>query len=144
MRMASDPASSSRGPVTRQKPWYRVLAGRYLDVLPLRDVLLRAPRVHLALFWTAWEHSEVRRLRKVVGPLPEATVALVIPTFRRPELLRQALASALDQKYRDFTVIVVVDDDDPRQVAGLPEDPRVHVVLLRRHTGVLGVVNNVG
>jgi glycosyltransferase involved in cell wall biosynthesis len=41
-------------------------------------------------------------------------------------------------------VIVVVDDDDPAQVAGLPEDPRVHVVLLRRHTGVLGVVNNVG
>ncbi|MGY1659595.1 glycosyltransferase family 2 protein [Geodermatophilus sp. SYSU D00705] len=86
----------------------------------------------------------MRRLAEVVSPLPEATVAVVIPTFRRPALLRTAVASALGQKYRDLVVIVVSDDDDPQYVAGLPEDPRLRVVTLRRHTGVLGVVNNVG
>jgi glycosyltransferase involved in cell wall biosynthesis len=131
-------------PETAGKPSYRAFAARHLDFLPLRDVLLRARRVHLALFWTLWEAHEVRRLRRAVGPLPEATVAVVIPTFRRPELLQNAVVSALAQTYRDMTIVVVVDDDDAKQAADLPDDPRVHVVRLRRHTGVLGVVNNVG
>jgi glycosyltransferase involved in cell wall biosynthesis len=128
------------GPVP--KPWYRALASRYLNDLPLLDLALRTRRFHRRLYWTRWEDLEVRRLESAVGPPREATVAVVIPTFRRPQLLRQAVASVLAQTFTDYTVIVV--DDGGGQVVGLPDDPRLRVVGLSRNTGVLGVVNNVG
>ncbi|MGY1618342.1 glycosyltransferase family 2 protein [Geodermatophilus sp. SYSU D00691] len=141
--MSAEPQGPTDAPsAPAKKPWYRALASRYLNVLPLRDLALRARRLHLAAFWTLWEHLEVRRLRREVTPLPTATVAIVVPTFRRPALLRQAVVSALAQTYRDFVVMVV--DDGGGQVLGLPEDPRLRVVRLRRNTGVLSVVNNIG
>lgn len=80
------------------------------------------------------------RLRTSVGPAP-ATVATVIPTYRRPELLRAAVESALAQTVTDHLVIVV---DDGGGLPSLPADPRLTAVSLSRNTHVLGLVRNVG
>src|ERR1700727_1098022 len=55
-------------------------------------------------------------------------VSVVIPTFRRPALLREAIASALQD--RDLEIEVLVLDDSPEgsaadTVAAIA-DPRVH------------------
>lgn len=131
-----------RGHVQAKRPWPRALASRHLDVLPVWDFRLRARRIHRTLFWTLWEHREVRHLRRTSGVGPDATVAVVVPTFRRAELLRSALGSVLAQTFTDFTVLVV--DDGGGQVQSLPPDPRVRLVRLPRNTGVLGMVNNIG
>jgi glycosyltransferase involved in cell wall biosynthesis len=89
----------------------------------------------------AFENSEVKRLSKILGKTPEATVACVIPTFRRPEKLQLAVESVLAQRYRDFVVVIV---DDGGGLPSLPDDPRIHVVSLSRNSAVLGLVRNVG
>jgi hypothetical protein len=55
------------------------------------------------------------------------TVSVVIPTYNRPALLAEAIASVLAQTVDDLEV-VVVDDGGP-EPAVVPDDPRV--VLLR-------------
>ena len=85
-----------------------------------------------------FEDAEVDRL----GPVrPASLVATVIPTYRRPELLVDAVTSALNQTVTDQTVVVV---DDGAGLPELPADPRLHVVSLSRNTAVLGLVRNVG
>jgi glycosyltransferase involved in cell wall biosynthesis len=139
--MSADPRRLRAGR-TAGRDRLRRLASRRVNTISLRNRLLRARRIHRALFWTVWEHREVRRLRSSSGLLPSATVAVVIPTFRRATMLPHAVASVLEQTYGDFTVIVV--DDGGGEVDGLPPDPRVHIVRLRRNTRVLAVVNNIG
>lgn len=61
--------------------------------------------------------------REVSGPL----VSVVLPTYQRPRLLRRAIASVVDQRYRNFELVVVDDGSDP-SVLGVVEsfdDPRV-------------------
>lgn len=53
------------------------------------------------------------------------TVSVVVPTFRRPQLLAGAVASALAQTYDDLEVLVCDNDDDPvvaRIVADFGDD----------------------
>lgn len=110
----------------------------WLVLFELRNKVLLAPS---ALVLRRFENAEVRRLAAAAGPPPTALVATVIATHRRPDELRAAVRSALDQSVRD-QVVVVVDDG-----AGLPElpgDPRLFAVSLARNTGVAGVVRNVG
>lgn len=45
--------------------------------------------------------------------MPAPLVSIVIPTFRRPEALAHALASALAQNLGDLTAEIVVVDNDP-------------------------------
>lgn len=52
--------------------------------------------------------------------------SVIIPTFGRPQFLRQAIASVLAQTNGSFEVIVV-DDASPQPVAA-SDDPRVRVV----------------
>lgn len=44
-------------------------------------------------------------------PLPSVApkVSVIVPTFNRPEMLREALASILAQRLRDLEIIVVND-----------------------------------
>ncbi|MFD4638776.1 glycosyltransferase family 2 protein [Lentzea sp. NPDC058436] len=85
-----------------------------------------------------FEDDEVRRH----GPTkPKALVATVIPTYKRPELLVDAVNSALAQTVTDQVVVVV---DDGAGLPELPRDPRLHAVSLARNTAVLGLVRNVG
>ncbi len=71
--------------------------------------------------------------------LPEVSpeVSVVIPTHQRPALVVEAVASALNQTFRDLEVVVVVDGDDPATVAALSaiEDDRLRVIL---HAVALG------
>lgn len=115
----------------------------------LRDTFgflrLMETRNKAVLGWTAVglrrrENAEVRRLATEVAP-PASLVATVIPTFRRPEGLRRAVASALAQTVDDHVVIVV---DDGAGLTGLPDDPRLFAVSLARNVAVAGVVRNVG
>jgi hypothetical protein len=86
------------------------------------------------------ENAEVRRLRAATAR-PPALVATVIPTHRRPEQLRAAVASALAQTVTDQIVIVV---DDGAGLPDLPADPRLVAVSLSRNIGITGIVRNIG
>ncbi|RLK60574.1 glycosyltransferase family 2 protein [Actinokineospora cianjurensis] len=88
-----------------------------------------------------FEDGEVARLRSAVGSRPEALVATVMPTYKRPKLLPLAVESALAQTVDDQVVIVV---DDGAGLPALPSDPRLVAVSLSRNSAVLGLVRNVG
>jgi glycosyltransferase involved in cell wall biosynthesis len=68
---------------------------------------------------------------------------VVIPTFRRPEFLREAVASVLSQTFTDFELIVV--DDDPegsaREALTQFDDPRLHYLRNDRRRGGAGTRN---
>jgi glycosyltransferase involved in cell wall biosynthesis len=103
-----------------------------------RNRLLLGPRTPAL---RRFEDAEVRRLRPLVAGRDSALVVTVMPTFRRPELLPDAVASALAQTVTDHLVIVV---DDGGGLPPLTEHPRLVTVSLSRNTGVLGLVRNVG
>lgn len=90
----------------------------------------------------AFENAEVERLSREIGGKPSARIAVVVPTYRRPQQLVSALESILRQEVQDFVVIVV--DDGAGLPADLPRDPRITAVSLSRNSAVLGLVRNVG
>ncbi|MFF4029027.1 glycosyltransferase family 2 protein [Streptomyces sviceus] len=110
----------------------------WLVLFELRNKVLLLPS---AVRLRRLEDAETRRLTAVLDAVPEALVATVIATHRRPDALRAAVASALAQTVRDQVVIVV---DDGAGLPELPDDPRLFAVSLARNTAVAGVVRNVG
>jgi glycosyltransferase involved in cell wall biosynthesis len=86
------------------------------------------------------EDAEVRRHApdgQLAGP---ALVATIIPTFRRPDHLVQAVRSALEQTVTDQVIVVV---DDAGGLPALPADPRLHVITLASNIGVAGISRNI-
>lgn len=79
------------------------------------------------------------RIRPIyAGPL----ISVVIPTYKRPELLNRAIASALAQDYANLEVIVVGDHcPDLAELVGLgaPAE-RVRIFNLRQNHGAGGAV----
>ena len=73
------------------------------------------------------------------GPL----VSVVIPTYNRAELVREAVASVLAQNYRPLELIVVDDGSDDATGDTLARYPEVRV-LRQAHTGMPGQVRNAG
>jgi glycosyltransferase involved in cell wall biosynthesis len=120
-------------------PW-TVLKRRFgwLVLFEARNKLLLAPS---AVRLRRLEDAETRRLAAGPGQPPDALVATVIATHRRPEALLRAVRSALAQSEADHVVMVV---DDGAGLPELPADPRLFAVSLSRNTGVAGVVRNVG
>ncbi|MDX3745169.1 glycosyltransferase family 2 protein [Streptomyces sp. AK08-02] len=110
----------------------------WLVLFEVRNKVLLAPT---AVRLRRIEDAETRRLAAGLPSPPSALVATVIATHRRPEALRAAVRSALDQTVSDQVVIVV---DDGAGLAELPDDPRLFAVSLAANTGVAGVVRNVG
>ena len=90
-----------------------------------------------------FEGREVRRLRSE-APQQSARVAVVIPTYKRPEGLSAAVRSVLAQTWTDFVLIVVDDGGGGLEDAKLPADPRLRTVSLSQNSHVLGLVRNVG
>jgi glycosyltransferase involved in cell wall biosynthesis len=71
------------------------------------------------------------------------TVSVVLPTFNRPNDLRQAVVSVLAQTYRDFEFIVV-DDCSREPIAGVLadlEDPRLIILRHDANKGEGGARN---
>ncbi|HEX4773754.1 MAG TPA: glycosyltransferase family 2 protein [Bryobacteraceae bacterium] len=64
-------------------------------------------------------------------------VSVVIPTRSRPDLVRRAIESVLEQTLTNFEVVVIVDGPDPITVATLQKlnDPRVRCIELERNVG---------
>jgi glycosyltransferase involved in cell wall biosynthesis len=107
-------------------------------VMEFRNKLIAAPKLPIL---TSFENREVRRLRPTDVALPQARVACIIPTYRRPEGVVTAIRSILAQSFQDFVIVVV---DDGAGLPELPQDPRILAVSLSRNTAVLGLVRNVG
>lgn len=68
-------------------------------------------------------------------------VSVVIPTYNRPDFLREAVNSVLMQSVRDFECIVV--DDCSIEPVILPRDPRIRVLRHPRNFGP-AVAKNTG
>lgn len=78
------------------------------------------------------------------GAHPTPEVSVVVPTHGRPELVVEAVRSALAQSWRDLEVIVVVDGlDTGRTMAALAgiRDPRLRVIRPGRQLGNAGARN---
>jgi len=109
--------------------------------LPIFEVRNKLVRGYASRSVRRSEDAEVARLAAELGPLPPARVATVVATYRRPELLRRAVESALAQTVRDQVIIVV---DDAGGLSELPEDPRLFACSLSANVAIAGVVRNVG
>lgn len=119
----------------------RVLRARF-GLWPLLEVRNKTLGWPGALRLRAFEAAEARRLAARTDALvPAATVTTIVPTYRRPEPLLAAVRSALAQDLPDHTVVVV---DDGGGLPPLPADPRLVAVSLRRNTGAVAIVRNVG
>ncbi|MHB8835446.1 MAG: glycosyltransferase family 2 protein [Candidatus Methylomirabilia bacterium] len=65
---------------------------------------------------------------------------VVIPTYRRADLVQQAVQSVLAQTFQDFE-IVVVDDGSPEPIQPLATDGRVRVVRHETNRGAAAARN---
>lgn len=72
-------------------------------------------------------------------------VSVVIPTYNRAQLLREALASVRAQTFTDWEAVVVNNHsvDDTVDTVLRFEDPRIRLVNFRNH-GVIAASRNVG
>jgi len=73
------------------------------------------------------------------------TVSVIIPTYNRAHMLREAIQSVLDQTYQDWELIVVDDgstDGTPEAVKPYLADSRIH--FLKRENSGLGSARNFG
>jgi glycosyltransferase involved in cell wall biosynthesis len=68
---------------------------------------------------------------------------VIIPTYRRPRMLEQAVESVLAQSFSDFELIVVDDDRDgsAREVMARFADPRLSYLVNDRGRGGAGTRN---
>lgn len=74
--------------------------------------------------------------------MPE--VSVIVPTYLRPDLVTQAVGSALQQTFEDIEVLVVVDGRDDATCRALEAlgDPRIRVLVPERNLGNAGARNH--
>jgi glycosyltransferase involved in cell wall biosynthesis len=72
----------------------------------------------------------------------EPLVSVIIPTYNRPKYLKEAIASAANQTYRNIEIIVSDDGspDNPQKLVESFQDPRIR---FRRNPKNLGIALNV-
>jgi len=65
------------------------------------------------------------------------SVSVIIPTYRRPNLVVRAVKSTLAQTFNNIEVIIVVDgpDEDTVRVIKQIDDPRVKLLMLPENVG---------
>lgn len=76
---------------------------------------------------------------------PDPVISVIIPTRNRPELVRRAVSSALNQTFKAIEVVGVVDGPDGATIQVLRQmvDDRLHVLALPERGGV-GDARNAG
>ncbi|MDY7105260.1 MAG: glycosyltransferase family A protein [Actinomycetota bacterium] len=114
---------------------------RYPGKLPAYNLRLKALRAHRIPALKRFETQEAERAVRQWGRRPVASVATIIPTYKRPEQVVEAINSALAQTWEDQVVIVI---DDGAGLPPLPDDDRVFAYSLSRNCGIAGIVRNVG
>jgi glycosyltransferase involved in cell wall biosynthesis len=69
--------------------------------------------------------------------------SVIIPTFNRPDLLRESIKSVLDQTFRNFEIIVVDDHsiNDIREIVASFKDNRIQYILNDHISGGAGTRN---
>jgi len=83
------------------------------------------------------------KVREVRGQAPATvTVSVIMPTFNRPEMIRESIASVLRQEFQDWELIVVNDGGSREVEATLREfpDPRLRYVYAE-HGGLSSALN---
>lgn len=76
-------------------------------------------------------------------PTPPPFFTVVIPTYKRPDMLAEAIQSVLAQTFTDFELFVI-DDHSPDNTADVVAsftDPRLHYLLNERSKGASGARN---
>jgi glycosyltransferase involved in cell wall biosynthesis len=119
----------------------KLLKPRILVVFEVRNKLLRWPG---AIKLRNIERAEVSRLSDELAKLPEAKVAVIITTYKRPELLVRAIRSVLDQTVTDFTLLVVDDGGGLPDLHDFTLDPRFFACSLSANTGFQAIARNAG
>lgn len=78
--------------------------------------------------------------------MPQAVVSVIIGTYNRAELLRDAVDSVLKQTYHDWELLVVDNGstDQTRTVAAGHRDARVRYILNEKPTGSCAAPRNLG
>jgi glycosyltransferase involved in cell wall biosynthesis len=73
------------------------------------------------------------------------SVSVIIPTLKRPAMLKRAVLSVLQQSFQDFEVIVIIDGPDEQTVRAdiRSLDARIRVVSLAENVG-LAEARNIG
>jgi glycosyltransferase involved in cell wall biosynthesis len=75
-------------------------------------------------------------------PMPAPKVSVIIPTHNRPDLLKRAIQSVLDQTFEDLEIIVVNDHGaDISNVLSCFQDDRLIFVTHLQHLGVSAARN---
>src|SRR5262245_246858 len=72
-------------------------------------------------------------------------VSIIVPTQDRPQMLKEAVDSALGQTWQDVEIIIVLNGASPAAIEvanGCRADPRVAVVDMAR--GTLAAARNLG
>lgn len=69
-------------------------------------------------------------------------ISVVIPTYQRPQKVRRAVNSVLDQTLSDFEIIVVNDDPETRIHNALPDDDRIRCIQHEQNRGAPVARNN--
>lgn len=86
--------------------------------------------------WPILDYDRPRLPERIFGVVVGPLVSVIIPTFRRPELLEKAIRSVLGQTWWNLEVIVVQDGD----VSPVVEDERVRSLQLPKNHGAGGAV----
>lgn len=64
-------------------------------------------------------------------------VSIIIPTFNRPEMLRHAIQSAVNQRYKNIEIIVINDAGcNVKSIIAEFADPRIHYIQNTTNLGV--------
>lgn len=82
------------------------------------------------------EYITTRRIGEIPGMgAPAGTVSIIIPTYYRNELLREAVESALEQEYEPVEVVVVDDSGEAHAEPVADEYSEMRYVPLEQNVG---------
>ena len=119
----------------------RPLVRATIGTFPFFDLGLKIRGLPRLASVRRFEHREAKTIIDALGAAPSAEIVTVIPTYKRPRQLLEAIDSALAQTVDDHIVMVI---DDGAGLPTLPDDPRLYAASLTRNQGTVSTTRNVG